>query len=102
MWIVLWFIFSLIVGAMGSSTKLGFWGGFLISLFLSPVVGFIIIMVSGSNEETVKQVKTVAEAAAQPKKSIEARLFDLNELKEKRIITPEEYDDRRKAILSEA
>jgi hypothetical protein len=102
MWFIVWVVFALIVGMMGSDKKIGFWGAFIISLILSPVVGFIIVMVSGSNEEAVQEIKAVAEKMTEPKKSVESRLFDLKELKEKNLITEEEYDQMRQDILKDA
>lgn len=41
-----WIIASLIIGAIASNQNKGFWGGFLGSLFLSPILGLIIVLVS--------------------------------------------------------
>ena len=35
---------SIIFGIIGKQTKLGFWGTFLISLFLTPAVGMLVII----------------------------------------------------------
>jgi hypothetical protein len=35
---------SIILGLISKATKLGFWGGFLISLFLTPILGILIII----------------------------------------------------------
>lgn len=40
-----WLVFSLLVGMVGSGTKLGFLGVFLISFILSPIVGIIVALV---------------------------------------------------------
>ncbi len=34
-----------LIGYFGKEKKLGFWGNFLISLFLSPLVGLIVLFV---------------------------------------------------------
>jgi len=43
---LLWLILSILVGAAGKSRNIGFWGGFLLSLFLSPLVGVIGVALS--------------------------------------------------------
>ena len=44
--IIFWLIFSLIVGAIGNDRKIGFAGGFFLSILLSPLIGLIIVLVS--------------------------------------------------------
>ncbi|MEO9965916.1 MAG: hypothetical protein ABJF11_09015 [Reichenbachiella sp.] len=48
--IVLWIVFSLIVGYAGSDKKVGFGGALFFSLLLSPIIGLIIVLVSGNKE----------------------------------------------------
>jgi len=51
-----WIIFSIIVGALGNGRKIGFVGAFFLSLLLSPVIGFIITLLSKvRKEEKCKQ-----------------------------------------------
>ena len=40
-----WVIGSLIVGILGMRTTIGFWGFFFMSLFLSPIFGFFVVIV---------------------------------------------------------
>jgi RNA polymerase subunit RPABC4/transcription elongation factor Spt4 len=47
--IVLWIVFSLLVGAFWLSKKRSFWGGLFIAVFLSPLIGFIIGLVLKPN-----------------------------------------------------
>ena len=49
--IIEWFIFSIIVGIIGSNRNIGFWGAFLFSLILSPLIGIIVTLVSKDKEE---------------------------------------------------
>lgn len=37
-------VLSVIFGLIGKNTKLGFWGVFLISVFLTPAIGMIVIL----------------------------------------------------------
>ncbi len=40
-----WIIFSLIAGLMGSSKRMGFWGTFLSSLLISPLVTILFLLI---------------------------------------------------------
>ena len=40
-----WIIFSLIAGIMGSNKRMGFWGTFLTSLVISPVICIIFVLI---------------------------------------------------------
>jgi hypothetical protein len=44
--LTLWILFSLITGMAGNGKKIGYWGVFWWSFLLSPVVGFILGLVS--------------------------------------------------------
>jgi len=35
---------SIVFGFIGKNTKLGFWGVFLISVFLTPAIGMIVVL----------------------------------------------------------
>lgn len=50
--VVLWIVFSLIIGFAGSDKKIGFGGALFCSLLLSPIIGLIIVLVS-SNKENI-------------------------------------------------
>jgi hypothetical protein len=109
-----WIIFSFILGFIGSSRTAGFWGTFLVSLILSPLVGFVILLFSKniqdeeykanvlkqleiSKEKSVPVVpKSVQEKNADNLKQLE-KLF---ELKEKGIITVEEFDQQKAKLLN--
>ena len=42
----IWVFFSFIVAMYSKNKVLGFWGGFLLGLFLSPVLGLLIVLLS--------------------------------------------------------
>ena len=44
--IIVWISFSFIVASYSKNKILGYWGGFFVSLFLSPVVGLIITLLA--------------------------------------------------------
>lgn len=41
-----WIVLSLIVGSVGEGRRIGFFGGFVACLFLSPLIGLLIIIAS--------------------------------------------------------
>lgn len=46
-----WFIFSLLIGAIGNNRNIGFWGAFFLSLILSPIIGLIFTLISKSHTQ---------------------------------------------------
>ncbi|GEM_PF-2259244 len=48
--LVFWIGFSGLVGLVGKSKTVGFWGTFILSLLLSPIIGLIIALVSGEKK----------------------------------------------------
>lgn len=51
MYIELYVIASFIVGLIGTTRKLGFFLAFIISLFASPIVGILCVVISPAKEE---------------------------------------------------
>ena len=49
-----WVIFSVFVGFIGMEKRIGFLGAFFVSLLFSPLIGFIVAVVSPSNEKIAK------------------------------------------------
>lgn len=43
---IIWVVLSYFVGKFSANKAIGFWGGFLISLLVSPLVGFIVALVA--------------------------------------------------------
>ncbi len=46
-----YFAISLLVGVLGRNRIMGFWGFFFGSIVLTPVMGFLLFIVSAKNEE---------------------------------------------------
>ena len=46
--LISWFLLSLLIGAIGNNRNIGFWGSFLLSLILSPIIGLIFTLISKS------------------------------------------------------
>ncbi len=57
--IIMWIVFSIIVGAIGSGRNIGFWGALFLSLLLSPLIGLIITLISKNKEEEAYKEKVL-------------------------------------------
>lgn len=44
-------MFAIVFGMIGKNTKLGFWGVFIISIFLTPAIGMVVILTSKPKKE---------------------------------------------------
>ena len=107
---IFWIIFSLIVGFIGSGRKISFWGAFLCSLLLSPLLGLIIALVSKSNESMEYKNKVLKNQHDQRERlsnldkesaySITAELQKLKILRNQDEITAEEFQKLRNKILN--
>jgi len=51
-WVV-YIIFCLAIGTFGRNRKLGFWGYFLSSLILTPLIGLILVLATDEKEKTI-------------------------------------------------
>lgn len=92
--IVLWLFFSLGVGWVSNDKTLGFWGGFLLSLFLSPFVGFIITLFYPLKKDVENRIKM-----GKPSLSIADELTKLSNLKLNGTITEEEFQTMKGNLL---
>lgn len=97
--LILWPLFALIVGAVfGAARTIGFWGGFLVSLVFSPVIGLFICLFFKTNEDDARQ-KQMLNQQQQIANSlrnnspvnISNELQNLAELKEKGHLTDDEF-----------
>jgi ABC-type transport system involved in cytochrome c biogenesis permease subunit len=79
-----WIVFSFIVGYFASTKSRSGFGWFFFSLFLSPILGLILV--------AVLPKKAYAE-------SLESQLKAAEAAKNKGLITDEEYVSRRKKII---
>lgn len=110
MTIILWLIGCLIVGAIGSNRKIGFFMSFLFSLLLSPIIGLIITLFSESNS-SIEMRKQSLELQQQQNhllsqirndsnsKDFLSELEKLNNLKESGAITEEEFIKAKQRLL---
>ena len=68
MLIILWIVFCFVIGAIAKDRKLGFWGGFFISLILSPLIGLIFALVSDKKTPGVVSVASRANESQEQKR----------------------------------
>tara|TARA_B110000240_G_scaffold174295_1_gene200671 strand:- start:34 stop:315 length:282 start_codon:yes stop_codon:yes gene_type:complete len=92
--ILTWFILAILVGVYASNKGKSFLGYFFIAALLSPLVGFIIVFVS--KDSTAKEQPIIIE-----KESVSDELLKLNELKEKGILSEEEFNEQKKKLLKQ-
>jgi len=52
-----WLFFSIVVGIWNQRRGNSFWAAFLISLVLSPVIGFLFVLVSKKNTRAIENVE---------------------------------------------
>lgn len=109
--LLLWLLFCFLVAAMGSGRKIGFFLSFLLSLFLSPLVGLIFVLLSKRNSEIAQELQMEALKAKQDElmrlqkgieepKSRADLLRDLVKIKDEGLITEVEFQERKNNILS--
>ena len=99
--VILWFVFCLIVGGIGSTREIGFGKAFWLSFFLSPVVGGIVAFMSKEldmKEEVETQNEIVEDNKTKP--SIVEELTKISEMRDKGDLTEEEFKKAKDVILS--
>ncbi len=55
--VIIWIILSLLFASLGRNRKIGFGKALLICLLLSPLIGFIVVLISEKNSETLMKLK---------------------------------------------
>ena len=61
MWILGWIFLSVLVGSFASLKKRSGVGWFFLSLIISPLIGFLILLVAGQPADTLKKCPRCAE-----------------------------------------
>jgi len=117
-----WVILSFFVAVIGSERNIGYWGAFFLSLFLSPLIGFIFVAFSANkNDEDfkVQLLQTQYDLQKMQEKSLEvlnntpplqtsmpnqptlaAELEALFKLLEQKIITEEDFVKAKEKLLT--
>ena len=99
---VLWLIFSIIVAVIGSNRKIGGFLAFLISIFLSPLLGLIVVLFSKDKQTDMLENQMLQQSASsniETNKSVADELIKLVNLKESGTITEEEFNIMKRKIM---
>lgn len=108
-YLMIWAVLSVIVGIISTDKKMGFIGGFMLSLILSPLIGFVITLFSKSLEqekreqellETQKEQTRLLAEKSNNSVSLVEELEKLVLLKEKGVITEAEFQLGKEKLLS--
>lgn len=107
-----WIIFCVVVGVIGTDRTVGFWGAFLWSFFLSPIIGLIITLVSKTNAEVAREQATWKEQELQrkslhqiqkntsPAVSVADELRKLKQLLDEGVLSEAEYESQKSKLLT--
>lgn len=104
-YIIVWLVFCCLVGAMGSGRSIGFTASFFISLLLSPLIGFIIVLFS-KTETQEKLEKVIIKQSEQNNvktdnsTSITDELEKLVSLKEKGALSEDEFQQAKQHLIN--
>ena len=106
--VFMWIIFSVIVGFIGKSRKIGFAAAFFLSLLLSPLIGIIITLVSKNKEDEAYKEKVLEAQQKQTEtlqnlksdRSLAVELEKLQELKENGTLSEDEYQKAKQKMLA--
>lgn len=92
--VILWLLFSVIVGALGASRKIGFFGAFFISLLLSPLIGLIVTLFSKDKQtDRLEKMLLKKEKDVDRPATMTATEFEnLQKAREQGLIKEEDYD----------
>lgn len=97
-----WVILSFVVGAIGSSRKIGFFGSLTLSLLLSPLIGLVVTALSKSKDAErreqilLKNTKNQTDSLRKMTKlNYVDELLKLKSLLDAGLITHEEFDNEK-------
>ena len=113
--LLIWIIGAAIVGAIGSGKTIGFGGAFFLSLLLSPLLGFIIVLFYPSKEsqqQSLEQQKmqtqilqSMAASQSTSKSSHQHSIADeiqkLKSLRDADAITEQEFQVQKQKLLGQ-
>lgn len=97
--IIFWVLLSLGVGWAAAERKLGFGSGFLLSLILSPLIGFVITLCYPMKEKPSDIVKPSA-TIINTTSSLADELEKLHKLREGNHLSEEEYLAAKSKLIS--
>ena len=106
-----WLILSFIVGLIGSGRRITFFGAFILSLLLSPLIGLIITLISKNKQDELYkkqmlQMQMIQQTSLnnlstppQAYTSVVEELEKLQKLKDSNLLTEEEFQTLKNKIL---
>lgn len=97
--IIGWIALSVLCGIYAGNKGKSFFGYFLLAIFLSPLVGFVAAYVIEDESKTFKSNEIKNNNQDKINNSVSDEIIKLNELKEKGILTEEEFNDQKNKIL---
>jgi hypothetical protein len=106
-----WIVLSIVIGIIGSYRKIDGARAFLISLLLSPIIGFIVVLSSKSKKEEEYEKKLLKVQRDQTdtlddikeslgKKSVADELERIKRMKDEGLLTEVEFQSAKGKILS--
>lgn len=93
-----WIILTLVVTAIGDKRKIGSLGAFFISLFLSPLIGAIVVLSSKRKDTEEFEKALLAKVSADKKNDYIDSLFKLQGLLDAGAIDKDTYDREREKL----
>lgn len=97
-WFILWIILTMVVTAIGDKRKIGSLGAFFISLFLSPLIGFLVVLSSKRKDTEEFEKALLAKASTDKKNDYIDSLFKLQGLLDAGAIDKDTYDKEREKL----
>ena len=91
-----WFNFAVVVALMGDSRKIGVWAAFFISIFLSPLIGFIVVLASDKKHPQRVIIQSVPEVPT----SKADELTKMKGLLDAGTISKDEFEVQKSKILN--
>ena len=97
---IIWLAFSIFAGMVASNKNRSFFGYFMLSVVLSPLIGFVAALIVTDKNETAAEVEIQKTKPKDDSKTSEGanKLQELNSLKEQGFITEEEFEEKEKKL----
>jgi len=113
--IVGWLGLSFVVGLVGANRRIGFWSALFLSLFLSPLIGFVLTIMSKDlkdeayktqllntqqNQQYALQRLSEAKQNESSVRSIADEIEKLKNLRDQNLITEEEFQKLKDQLIN--
>ena len=102
--IIGWIVLSVLCVIYASNKGKSFFGYFILAILLSPLIGFVAAMIAKDESKSLKS-NTISDEDSQVKQksniSVSDEIIKLNELKEKGILTEEEFTEQKNKLLKQ-